>query len=233
MADFLSKKTKAPSTQQFLPIEEIKEGVVKMKNGSLRAVIMVSSVNFQLKSAAEQDSMVASYQNFLNSLTFPIQIMAQSRKTQLEDYLNKLKESGEKETNSLLKAQIEQYIFFVTGLVEGANVMAKRFYVVIPFYPTGVEQAQKTSLLKTFFQSKPTATTDFETQKMELMQMVETAIGGLSGVGLRCVVLDTEELIELYYTIYNPDMSQSENLSTNTDDLESPIITGGGKQENV
>jgi type IV secretory pathway VirB4 component len=218
------KKQKAASTQQFLPIEEIREGVVKMKNGSLRAVIIVSSVNFQLKSENEKDAMIGSYQSFLNSLNYPIQIMTQSRKTQLDDYLNKLKELEEQEANTLLKAQIEQYIGFVGGLIDEANVMAKRFYVIVPFFPSGVQQVEKGPIQKLLGSKQPV--TDFETQKMELMQRVEQVISGLTAVGLRCVVLDTEELIELYYSVYNPDMTQSEKLA-NSADLESPIITGG------
>ena len=225
------KKQKMASTQEFLPISEIKEGVVKMKNGSLRAIVIVSSVNFQLKSEREKDAMISSYQGFLNALNFPIQIMTQSRKTQLDDYLNKLREKSETENNALLKAQIDQYILFVGGLIEEANVMDKRFYVVVPYYPTGAEQVEQVSLIKKLFGTKAPVI-DFETQKMELMQRVELVVGGLSAVGLRCVVLDTEELIELFYSVYNPDMTQSENLAK-PEELESPMITSTGGNNNV
>ena len=229
MANETTKKSKGASTQQFLPIQEVKEGVLKMKNGSLRAVIIVSSVNFQLKSEREKDAMIASYQNFLNSLSFPMQIMAQSRKTQLDEYLNKLRSLEENETNSLLQLLIGQYITFVGGLIEESNIMAKRFYVIVPFYPSGIEQANKANFIKKFFSPSKESSTDFETQKMELMQRVEQAINGLSGIGLRCVVLNTEDLIELYYSVYNPDMTQSEKLA-DADELESSIISGGGEK---
>lgn len=230
MADILPKKKKVPSTQQYLPIEEIKEGVVKMKNGSLRAVIMVSSVNFELKSEREKDAMIGAYQNFLNSLNYPIQIMAQSRRTQLDDYVGSLKTTAQSITNPLLKTQIEQYTEFITGLIDEANVMAKRFFVVVSFYPVGVEQVSQTSIFKKILGSTKTPSTSFEMQKMELLQRVDQVINGLASIGLRCVVLNTEDLMELYYTVYNPDMVKGK--LTRANDLEAPIISAG-EEENA
>lgn len=223
------KKNKAmPSTQQFLEVEEIKEGIVVLKNTSLRAVIMVSSANFALKSEEERDSIIIAYQNFLNSLNFPIQILARSRQLQLEEYLNFIKETAGAQTNELLRAQTDQYHQFVSGLLEEANIMEKRFFVVVPFYPVGVE---KVSLVKKILSNKKTnIPLDFETQKLELMQRVQQVVGGLSSVGLRCAVLNTEDLIELFYTIYNPDTATAERM-TEADGLEAPLIEGG--EENV
>jgi hypothetical protein len=219
------QKSKAmPSTQRFLEVEEIKEGVVTLKNTSLRSVIMVSSANFALKSEEERDSIIIAYQNFLNSLNFPIQILARSRQLQLEEYLGFIKKIANEQKNELLKLQTEQYYQFIDGLLEEANIMEKRFFVVVPFYPIGVE---KVGLVKKILSNKKTSIPlDFETQKMELMQRVQLVVGGLSSVGLRCAVLNTEDLIELFYTVYNPDTATSERLS-NTDQLESPVITEG------
>lgn len=210
------------STQKFLMVEEIKEGIVRLKNTSLRSVVLVSSANFALKSEDERNAIIMSFQNFLNSLTYPIQIVARSRKLQLEEYLDFLKKTAENQTNALLKTQTLQYIQFVAGLVQEANIMEKRFFVIVPYYPVGVEQV---GLVKKFLnRSKSNVATDFETQKMELMQRVQQVVGGLSSIGLRCAVLNTEELIELYYTVYNPDTAGSEKLSQG-EELEAPVIS--------
>ncbi len=203
-----------------------------MNNGSLRAVILVSSVNFSLKSDQEKDAMVVAYQNFLNALGFPIQIATRSRQLHLDDYLQNLAKRMEQEDNELLRAQIAQYIQFVAGLLENANVMEKRFFVIVPYYPVEIE---KVNAFKKLFSSGPKpGATDFETQKGELMERVDQAISGLSSAGLRCAVLNTEELIELYYTVYNPDTASSEKLP-DVDKLKSPIITteGGAGEPNA
>lgn len=225
------KKPQAPSTQKFLPIDEIREGLVVMKNGSLRAVIMVSSVNFALKSEPEKNAMIMSFQGFLNSLNYPIQMATRSRQLHLDDYLDNLQKLQEKENNELMRVQIAQYIQFLAELLLSANVMEKRFFVIVPFYPSGIE---KVNLFKKLFSTPKKGATDFETQKMELMERVDQIISGLSSVGLRCVVLNTEDLIELYYTVYNPDIAGAEKL-TQVENLESPIITSSNSSggENV
>lgn len=223
------KKQKGPSTQQYVPIESIKEGVVSMKDGSLRSVILVSSINFALKNEDEKNSIIFSYQSFINSLSFPIQIMIRSRKLHLDKYLTDVAKTAENQTNELLKLQTVEYLSFVEELLEYANIMEKRFFLVIPYYPGGIE---KVSFIKKIF--NPVAvpvTNDFETAKMELNQRVDHVISGLSSVGLRCVALETEELIELYYSVYNPETSGNEKI-TNADDLEAPIIQKGAEKQN-
>jgi hypothetical protein len=142
------KKTKAPSTQQFLPIKEIKEGVAVMRDGSIRAVIMVSSVNFALKNEEEKDAIIMSYQGFLNSLNFPVQIVIRSRRLFLDNYLNNLKQILDKQTNELLRLQTAQYVDFINELLEYANIMEKRFFVVVSHYPVVIE---KNGVLKKVF----------------------------------------------------------------------------------
>lgn len=221
-----TKKDKAPSTQQFLPIKEIKEGTVVMKDGSMRAAIMVSSLNFGLKNEEEKNAIVQSYQDFLNSLDFPIQISIRSRQLHLDNYLKELEEVYSKQTNELLKLQTAEYASFVEELLQYANIMEKRFFVIIPYYPVGLE---KTGFLnKLLGGGKESSSTPFETNRMELTQRVEHVISGLSSVGLRCVSLNTEDLIELFYTAYNPDTSGEEKLH-DVEELESPVITRGVK----
>src|SRR3989338_9251921 len=125
-------KTKLPATQTYLPIAEIKDGTVLLKDGTLRAVLMVSSINFALKSEDEQNALISAYVGFLNSIDFPIQIVVQSRKLQIGPYLEKLGEIERAQTNELLKVQIADYRAFVTELIEIGQIMTKRYYVVVP-----------------------------------------------------------------------------------------------------
>lgn len=222
------KKPKGPSTQQYVPIESIKEGIVMMKDGSMRAVILVSSVNFALKNEDEKNAIIQSYQSFINSLDFPIQIMIRSRKLHLDKYLSGIAMTAESQTNELLKLQTIEYLSFIEELLEYANIMEKRFFLVIPFYPGGLE---KISFIKKIFNpTKAPENSDFETSKMELNQRVDHVISSLSSVGLRCIALETEELIELYYSVYNPETSGNEKI-TNAEDLEAPIIQRGAKKQ--
>jgi hypothetical protein len=124
---------KGVSSQNYLEITEIKDNVVIMKNGSLRAVLMVSSVNFALKSIDEQDAIIYRYQSFLNSLDFSIQIVVNSRKLNIDSYLDVLREEEKKQTSDLLRMQINSYIDYIGGLVKMANIVTKTFYIVIPF----------------------------------------------------------------------------------------------------
>lgn len=217
------KKAKVSSTQQFIPIKEIKEGIVVMRDGSLRAVLMLSSINFALKSEDEKTAIVGSYQNFLNSLNFPVQVYVKSRKLHLDNYLKLLDNQLAQQTNELLKLQTSQYKEFIGELLEYASIMEKRFFVIVPFYPSGIK---KENFLKNMFSDTPMVDTSFETQKMELMARVDQTITGLTGIGVRCATLNTQELIELYYTIYNPDTSGEQKI-TNIDDMNAPIITSG------
>lgn len=219
------KKKKGPSTQAFIPIKEIKEGVVVMRDTSLRVVLMLSSINFALKSDEEKNAIIGSYQSFLNSLPFPIQIYVKSRKLHLDGYLATLDKQLAKQTNELLRLQTSQYKDFIGELLEYASIMEKRFFVIVPFYPSGVG-IEKEGLIKSLFSGKPPVDTTFETQKTELMARVDQVIIGLTGIGVRCVALNTEELIELYYTVYNPDTSGEEKI-TNVEDMEAQIVTSG------
>jgi hypothetical protein len=221
------KKNKAPSTQSFIPIKEIKEGVVVMRDGSLRVVLMLSSINFALKSEEEKNSIIGSYQSFLNSLPFAIQIYIKSRKLHLDGYLNSLDKQLATQTNELLRLQTSQYKDFIGELLEYASIMEKRFFVIVPFYPSGIGM-EKDSIIKGLFSGKPQVDTTFETQKTELMARVDQVITGLTGIGVRVVALNTEELIELYYTVYNPDTSGEEKI-TNVEDMEASIVTAGAR----
>lgn len=194
--------------QQFLAIDAIREDIVILKDGGLRVVLMCSSLNFALKSADEQDAIIFQYQNFLNALDFPVQIVAHSRRLNITPYLESLRERQKDEDNELLKIQINEYVEFVKTFVEMTNIMAKTFYIVVPFTPAIIERS---GFFKTIFSSlgigkKSTAleTNMFEEYKTQLWQRVDTVMEGLQRTGVRSTQLNTEELIELFYGLYNP-----------------------------
>ncbi|HPN54623.1 MAG TPA: hypothetical protein PLB52_01690 [Candidatus Moranbacteria bacterium] len=195
------------STQKYVDVEEVRDGVIVLKDGSLRSVLLVSSINFDLKSTEEQDTIISQYQNFLNSLDFPIQIMINSRKLNITPYINYLKEKEAHIENELLAFQLAEYQNFIKNLAEVSNIMSKFFYIVVPFYP--VENV-KTGILDRFLGSANTQMTIarrrelFDTYKNQLWQRVDQISAGLGGTGVKIVPLKTEELIELLYNSYNP-----------------------------
>ncbi|MBM3256004.1 MAG: hypothetical protein FJZ04_00845 [Candidatus Moranbacteria bacterium] len=200
---------KAAPTQQFLDIEEIRDGVVVLKNGSLRAVLMASSINFDLKSTDEQDAIISYYQSFLNSLDFPIQIIVSSRRVNLKHYLEDLVQKSKEQTNELLHLQMEEYIRFIKGLVSMVDIVNKSFYIVVPFSPIESAKGGPLEKIKELFAGGKEVTSkekqaNFQVYKDQLWQRVEHVQYGLNGAGVRMVALNTQELIELYYSFYNP-----------------------------
>jgi hypothetical protein len=222
-------KQEAASTQAYLPIREIKDGLVVMKDGSLRAVLMTSAVNFALKSSGEQDAIIFAYQRFLNSLTFPVQILIQSRRLDLDFYLDKLNKRAETQEIELVKLQTLEYTEFIKRLIAVTNIMDKRFFVVVPFYPAATETAAKgiSKLFATDNKPKPTdvkqSEASFQKNKVQLMQRVEALASGLGGVGLRAATLNSEELVELFYSTYNPSTATKQRL-INVDELTAAMI---------
>ena len=197
------------STQKYVDVEEVKDGVIILKNGSLRAVLMVSSINFDLKSSEEQDTIIMQYQNFLNSLDFPIQIVISSRKINVNPYLDFLKQREKQTTNELLALQLVEYGNFIKNIAESSNIMTKYFYVVVPFYP--VENIKGGFFEKMFGKSDQKMAVNrkkelLDTYKSQLWQRLDQITAGLSGTGVKLTPLDTEELIELLYNSYNPSM---------------------------
>ena len=207
-------KDKSPgkSAQEFVDIAEIKDGVVVLKNNSLRAVLMVSSINFDLKSTQEQEAIIATYQGFLNSLDFPIQILIRTRKLDIDPYLELLTEKERLQPNDLLRFQISEYRNFVKNLVETSNIMSKTFYIVVPFALTEAKNDSFLEKLKIALnpkQAKIEREMEFENYKSQLWQRVDHIIAGLSGTGIKITPLGTAELIELFYNAYNPKVADS------------------------
>jgi len=205
----------AQPTQKFVEIEDIRHGLVILKNGSLRRVLMVSGINFELKSEEEQNIIAYSYQNFLNTLDFSVQIVIHSRKLNIENYLNKLAERQTTETNELLKNQISEYIEFIRSFVELNAVMAKTFFVVVPYDPIVIPSGGKKILefFKFGSKTKISALEESLEQKItQLNQRTEQVINSLTQVGLRVVALEDKELIELFYNLYNPETVERKEL---------------------
>ncbi|MFA5131466.1 MAG: hypothetical protein WC467_03500 [Patescibacteria group bacterium] len=211
----MAKNSISVSTQQYLDIAEIKENTIVMKDGTLRAVLLVSSINFALKSEDEQNAVIDSYVRFLNNLSFTLQIVIQSRELDIDNYLEYLKEKEKEQTNKLLKVQTADYIEYIKELTSLGKIMNKRFYIVVPYNPL-------TDKRKGFFSSisealKPATIiklkekTFREYQEM-LERRIESVIGGLESMGVAVARLDTQSLIELYYKTYNPETSKNQSL---------------------
>ncbi len=197
----------AQSNQEIVDIKDIRGNAVILKNGSLRRVLMVSGINFELKSEEEQSIIIYAYQNFLNTLDFSIQIVIRSRKMNIENYLIKLEERRSSEQNELLKNQISEYSEFISSFIETNAVMAKNFFAIVPYDPITIPGGGK-KLLDIFgFGGKNKNSSieeNFEQKMTQLNQRTDQVINGLTQIGLRVVALAEEELMELFYNLYNP-----------------------------
>lgn len=229
-------KTNPNSTQNTLQIAEIRDGIVIMNDGSFRSVVMVKSINFDLMSPQERDGVEYSYQGFLNSLYFPIQIFIRSQRVDLRPYIERLDKIRTEHENMLLALLMEDYIMYIDQLSLQTNIMDKRFYIVIPYFPVAdIQQAISQSKnffsgLASLFNSKEHHVvineSDLAKAKDELRNRVQAVLGGLQQCGIPGLPLDTQELIELYYDTYNPDTATRQQLK-NFDDLNVPIVTKG------
>lgn len=195
------------STQKYLDIAEIKEDVVLLKNGAIRSVLLVSNVNFALLSDEEQEAIILGFQNFLNSLDFPIQIVVESRILEIQPYLDMLENFENNQVNELLREQTRAYREFVQDLVLDSNIMEKRFYIVVPFsvgenkeegFMSKIRKAMNPSSVVKQKKEK------FEVYKNQLVQRASLVANAIGSVGMSAVVLNTRQLIELFYAAYNP-----------------------------
>src|SRR6056297_2836571 len=212
----MSKKSKnLPSAQKHLNISEIKNDCLVLQNGALRAVLLTSSLNFALKSQDEQKATVNGYIQFLNSVDFPIQILIQSRPFNIKPYLSRLQQRKREQTNELLRQQTKDYINYVQDLVELGGIMHKRFYIIVPYNPMGEKGEGFFSKLFNLFSATKTIelkSKKFEKYREKLFKRVDKITSLISGVGLKAVPLDTQSLIELFYSSYNPEESQVQRL---------------------
>lgn len=210
----MANASNAQATQQFVPIEEIRDGVVVLKDKSIRAVLMASSLNFALKSYDEQMSILLQFQNFLNSLDFSVQFYVQSRELDIRPYVALLEERYKVQTNDLLKIQTREYIEFIKTFTESVDVMSKNFFIIIPYTPPITQTSSIFNALgnkKGQVNNQAFQAAKFEEYRTQLYQRVGVVEQGLVRCGVRVAQLGTEELIELFYKVFNPG------------DLEKPI----------
>jgi len=231
-------KSNPNSTQNTLQIAEIRDGIVIMNDGTFRSVLMLKSINFDLMSPQEQEAVEFAYQGFLNSLYFPIQIFVRSQKVDLQPYLEKLDKIRTEHDNMLLAMLMEDYLIYMDNLAQQTNIMDKKFYIVIPYFPHP-ESAKKAiasdsknflSGLAGMFNNTETHVVinenDLETAKNELRNRVQAVLSGLLQCGVQGLPLDTQELIELYYDTYNPDTATRQQLK-NFEDLTADVVQKG------
>jgi len=200
----------ATTSQQFIPVEQIREGVMVMKDRSLKGILIISSVNFALKSEEEQGAIVFNFQNFLNSLDFSCQIVVNSRKVNITGYIDKIKKLEDEQKNELLKIQTTDYRKFIEEIVAEGSIMNKNFYVVVPYYP----------LLETLNANSPQAQNkkpntaaslteqNFQTGKYQLWQRMEYVTLGLKRCGLKSIALTTEDIVELLWSLHHPKQAE-------------------------
>lgn len=197
----------AKTTQEFVPIKEIRQGVIVLKDDSMRAIVMASSLNFALKSADEQQSIIMQFQNFLNSLDFSVQIFIQSRRLDIRPYIALLENRLKEQVSDLLKIQTREYIAFVKNFTENQNIMTKTFFIVVPYSPSMISTGGMADILgkkKTAAENAEKKIASFEEHRSQLEQRVGVVTQGLVRCGIRTVELGTEEIVELFYKIFNP-----------------------------
>ncbi len=194
------------TTQEFLELDEIREGMVVLKDHTVRGVMLVSSQNFALKSDEEQDAVIAQFQSFLNSLDFSVQIVVQSRRLNLTGYLDQLKELEVNQKNDLLKALTQDYHAFVERLIAGSSIMAKNFFVVVPF--SLLETVSLDAKMHVPKIAGGLSDDDLQRMKTQLWQRMEFVALGLRRMGLKVAPLNSEELIELFWSWHHPKESE-------------------------
>ena len=195
------------TSQTFVPLRDIKDNVVVLKNGQMNMVMLASSINFALKSIDEQEAILRQFQSFLNTIDFSIQFYVQSRRLNIKPYLELLASREEKQDNDLMKIQLREYMQFVKTFTAEVDVMSKSFFIVVPYTPTGANIQSSLESFKEVLGSKKNVYPDdknFMEHKLQLEQRVALVEQGLSSIGVRTILLQNEELVELYYHIFNP-----------------------------
>lgn len=230
-------QNKPSSAQNSLLFSEMRENMIIMHDGSFRAVIRCQSINFDLMSSREREGVEFSYQNFLNSLHFPVQILIRSRRVDIGPYINRLLDIRRSQDNMLLNVLMDDYINFIDVLAQEANIMDKGFYIVVPYYPTGdlnEIKKQAKGLFDSFFGGKKEATVTkidqvaYEKAKDELKNRVDSVMSGLFQMGVKSGQLNTEQIGQLFYSAYNPDTSANQPIDAiNSSELSGVYVRKG------
>lgn len=196
----------AKTTQEFVPIQEIRDGIVVLKDGSMRAIVLASSLNFALKSSDEQSAIITQFQYFLNSLDFSVQIFIQSKRLDIRPYIALLEGRYKEQATELMKIQTREYIEFIKTFVENSSIMTKSFFIVIPYSPPAMTTSKNpiSKFVRKESEEKILANEQFEEYRSQLEQRTGVVEQGLVRCGIRVAELGTEEVVELYYKIFNP-----------------------------
>jgi type IV secretory pathway VirB4 component len=220
----VANPTQLSSTQEHLDILDIRDNVVILKNGNACGVLQTNAVNFDLLSEPEQDALIFAYASLLNSLTFPIQVVIRSKRMDISSYIEKLEVAREAQTNSRLQRQIVRYAEFVKDLIAKNNVLDKRFYIVIPYSELKIGSLAPTQVLL----GKKRVSFDkwqvLEKAKTALAPKEDQIVRALSRLGIKTKVLTTQELVELFYDIYNPNSAAEQKVSINVQEYTSPVV---------
>ncbi len=211
---------KSKSTQEFVPVKEVRDGILILKDGGLRAVLMASSINLSLKSQDEQQAIIMQFQNFLNSVDFSVQIVVQSRRLDIRPYLLQLENRLKEQLEPLIKVQTKEYIDFIRSFTEQVSIMTKNFFIIVPYTAPTLGGPGGGSPFSGLFGAKKSTSTQqkdemlaFEEKRSQLEQRVSVVVQGLSRLGVRVTQLGTEEVVELLYKTFNPgDISQGIKL---------------------
>lgn len=202
----MDNKNTLGSAFDLFPIKEIKNNIIFLNDGGLRKILLVSGVNFELKSEQDQNVLIYTFQDFLNSLKYPLQIIIHSRKLNIASYLENIRAVENMEKNKLLQNIMKDYGNFVGDFVKNNPIMEKTFFVVVPYDSFSLSSAKAS--LKTLFGKKITATEESENEHKEKVKniglRIDEVMAGLSRIGLRSVALETEELIELFENFSHP-----------------------------
>lgn len=198
--------TKSAPSQQFVPLKEVRDGIAILKDGSMRAILLTSSLNFALKSSDSQEAIIYQFQNFLNSLDFTVQIFVSSRRLDIRPYIALLENRYKEQTAELLRLQTREYIEFIKKFTESANIMTKSFFVVVPYSSAILNKSSASGVFakKDALKEAAQKSEAFEEAKSQIQQRVSVVEQGLTRVGIRVAQLGTEEIIELFYKIFNP-----------------------------
>jgi len=220
----MAPKQDLGNSLDLVNIKEIRNSTVILKSGGMRQIIMVGGVNFSLKSENEQNIITQGYQNFLNGIDFPLQIVIHSRKVNIDGYIEGLVARKEVEESPLLQSQIDEYAEFIKGFVQKNAIMEKAFFLVVPFFPTGMASVAKStkSFLPFFGKKKDAAGVAKDTEDAErifqenlaqLTQRVSQVVNGLLTIGLEATILENDALVELFYNFYNPQTIERKNMT--------------------
>jgi hypothetical protein len=196
---------KAEATQSFVPIKEVRDGIVVLKEGGLRAILIASSINFALKSTDEQAGIISQFQQFLNSLDFTVQFFIESRELDIRPYIALLEKRYAEQTDDLMRIQIRSYITYILDFTQRAHIMSKNFFIVVPYDPPIVTRRE--GILGGLIGGQKTdaeAAASFEEHRQQLEQRIAVVDQGMVRTGVRVVQLGTEEAIELFYKLFNP-----------------------------